>query len=197
MPPSSTGPHPEGPWSGRPRTHLPRAVRPAGRIAAAVLRLLRERDRPAPQEDDPRHRLALDLDDCRQELARWQRHADSYEQELTHVARERAHLLAWLAALHPSSAVITPVADAGPSGTHLLRLMAGERLLSWRLPSTDLPLFAHVPHTEPTATPPRRDGPGAPDQSAHIRRHTRLLAMEGSLFVTPAETQPSARPPDR
>ncbi|MEU1519680.1 hypothetical protein ABZ490_47495 [Streptomyces sp. NPDC005811] len=134
-----------------------------------------------------RHRLARDLDDCRRDLARWQRHADSYERELTRMSRERADLLAWLAALHPSSAVVTPAADTGPGGTHLLRLMAGERLLSWRLPPADLPLFAHVRHAEPTVVPPQREGPRIPDQAAHIRHHTRLLALEEALFTPPPD----------
>ncbi|MGW2891428.1 hypothetical protein ACWDDN_40230 [Streptomyces griseoruber] len=146
-----------------------------------LLRLLRARGTGS------RHRLALDLDDCRQELARWQRHADSYERELTRISRERADLLAWLAALHPSSAVVTPATDTGPGGTHLLRLMAGERLLSWRLPPADLPLFAHVRYAEPTVAPPRREGPRIPDQATHIRRHTRLLALEEALFTTPPD----------
>ncbi|MGW1785402.1 hypothetical protein ACWCQQ_40880 [Streptomyces sp. NPDC002143] len=184
MPPSTTDPRP------------PRAVRPAGRLAAALLRLLRPAGRTTPRAADPPNRLALDLDDCRRELARWQRHADSYERELTHVARDRAHLLAWLAALHPASAVITPVADEGPGGTHLLRLVAGERPLSWRLPPVDLPLFAHIPHEDRAAAHLPRDGPRDPDQAAHILRHTRLLALEGALLAAFAEPRPPARPTD-
>ncbi|MFF8484858.1 hypothetical protein [Streptomyces antibioticus] len=171
---------------------------PVGRTAAALLRRLRPRGAQEQQAAVPRPRLALDLDDCRQERERWQRHADSYERELSLVARERAHLLAWLAALHPASAVITPAPDGGTDGTHLLRLVAGERQLSWRLPPADLPLFAHVPYMEPTGTPSPGDGRRSPDQAAHIRRHTRLLALEGSLFTAPVERRPPpVRPGDR
>lgn len=126
-------------------------------------------------------RLRRELDDCRAERDRWRWHADSYERELTHALLERAHLLAWLAALHPSSAVLT----SGSDGTHLLCVEAGGRRLSWRLAQNDLPLFTHVPYARPVTT----DGhAGTPDQAAHIRSHTRLLAMEGSLFGAPAET---------
>ncbi|WP_327185370.1 hypothetical protein [Streptomyces sp. NBC_01334] len=140
-----------------------------------------------------RHGPSPDLDDCRQELARWQRHADSFERELTRVSFERAHLLAWLAALHPSSAVVAPAVGAGPDGTHLLRLVAGGRQLSWRLPPRDIPLFAHVPYTERATGHLQRDGPTAAEQAAHIRSHTRLLAIEGTLFAAPAERRPQAR----
>ncbi|MFF6991145.1 hypothetical protein [Streptomyces sp. NPDC010273] len=142
----------------------------------------------------PPHNPSPDLDGCRQEVARWQRHADSFERELTRVSFERAHLLAWLAALHPSSAVVTPVGGAGPDGTHLLRLVAGGRQLSWRIPPRDIPFFGHVPYTEGAADHQRRDGPTAAEQAAHIRRHVRLLALEGILFAAPAERRPQARP---
>ncbi|MFE7934724.1 hypothetical protein ACFU6S_39615 [Streptomyces sp. NPDC057456] len=183
-----TGPPPEE----------PRADRSFGRTAVALLRLLRPRGRTTRQETGPGERLALDLAGTRQELARWQRHADSYERELNRVSHERAHLLAWLAALHPASAVITPAADPAPGGTHLLRLVAGERQLTWRLPPADLPLFAHVPYTAQAPGPhrPRPDDHRFLDQAAHIRRHTRLLAVEETLFTAPAQIRPSARPPD-
>lgn len=129
----SAGRPPEEPASDGPRHRRSRAARPVGRMAA-LLRLLGSRGRAPRQRTVPRHDFSPDLDGCRQELARWQRHADSFERELTRVSFERAHLLAWLAALHPSSAVVTPAVGVGPDGTHLLRLVAGGRQLSWRLP---------------------------------------------------------------
>ncbi|AZQ37767.1 hypothetical protein EJ357_33475 [Streptomyces cyaneochromogenes] len=155
-------------------------------------------DRTLGPPAEPPHRLALDLDDCRQERDRWQRHADSYERELTRALLERAHLLAWLAVLHPSSAVLTPVTDSdGPGGSHLLRLEAGGQQLSWRLAPADLPLFTHVPCTEPATAPPRGDGQAPLDQAAHLRRHIHLLAMEGILFTAPAEKRPAPVRPVR
>ncbi|MGX1547536.1 hypothetical protein [Streptomyces adustus] len=189
----STGPLPEEPVAGGSRARRSRADRSTGRTAA-LFRFLRPRGRAVPQETESPEHPSVDLDSCRQELARWQHHADSFERELSRVAFERAHLLAWLAALHPSSAVITPAAGLGGDGTHLLRLVAGEQQLSWHLLPKDLPLFGHVPYAERNTGPLQRDGPGALEQAAHIRSHTRLLAIEGTLFAVPAEKQPSARP---
>ncbi|MFD9436701.1 hypothetical protein [Streptomyces sp. NPDC060002] len=160
-------------------------------------RLFGPRGRAPRPETASRHSPSPDLDDCRQELVRWQRHADSFERELTRVSFERAHLLAWLAALHPASAVVTPAVGAGPEGTHLLRLVAGGRQLSWRLPPRDIPLFAHVPYTEGAGGHLQRDGPTAVEQAAHIRGHTRLLALEGTLFAAPAERRPQAPSTER
>ncbi|MDR6980603.1 hypothetical protein J2X68_007343 [Streptomyces sp. 3330] len=194
VPSSSTGRPPEEPLSDGSRDRGSRTGRPVGR-AAALRRLLGLRGRAPRPETPPRHGSSSpDLDHCRQELVRWQRHADSFERELTRVSFERAHLLAWLAALHPSSAVVTPAVGAGADGTHLLRLVAGGRQLSWRLTPRDIPLFAHVPYTERAVGHGQRDGPAPGEQAAHIRSHTRLLALEGTLLATPAERRPQARP---
>ncbi|WP_406261928.1 hypothetical protein OIA45_32785 [Streptomyces chartreusis] len=168
----------------------PRSPGPLGRAAAVLLRALRRCGKPLARRTGPRHRLGRDLDACRQERDRWRRHADSYERELTRTRHERAHLLAWLAALHPSSAVLTPDAGSGPDGPHLLCVEAGGRQVSWRLSPADLPLFAHVPYAQPVIP----DSPAPPDQTAHIRRHTRLLAMEGTLFGATAETWAAVMP---
>ncbi|MGW2915771.1 hypothetical protein ACWC9X_35740 [Streptomyces asoensis] len=185
--PPTGGPPEENP-SGGPRAR--------GDRTGVLRRLLRPRGLTVRPQTAARHDTAPDLDDCRRELARWQRHADSFERELTRVSFERAHLLAWLAALHPSSAVVAPAAGAGPDGTHLLRLVAGGRQLSWRLPPRDIPLFAHVPYTERATGHLTRDGPAAAEQAAHIRSHTRLLALEGTLFAAPAPARgrPQAGP---
>ncbi|MER6673684.1 hypothetical protein [Streptomyces sp. NPDC000983] len=159
-----------------------------GRTAALLLRPFRRRGRP-------RGRLVRDLDDVRRERDRWQGHADSYERELSGVRLERAHLLAWLAALHPASAVLTPGPATGPEGGHRLSIEAGGRQLTWRLHPADLALFPHIPYGRSTAL--LVDGPQAPDQAAHLRRHTRLLAMEQLLFTAPAERWAPTRPPRR
>ena len=168
---------------------VPGGSRPRGRVIA-LLRLGSRRPTAASRADRS-HRLALELEGCRQDLARWRRHADSYARELSRLSRERAHLLAWLAALHPASAVVTPSAGAGP---HTLRLTAGERQLCWRLPSAELPLFTHVPYAEHPSAPAPGDGHGPVDQAAHIRRHTRLLAIEGAFLAAAAGRRPPSRP---
>ncbi|MEU9733961.1 hypothetical protein [Streptomyces sp. NPDC048002] len=160
-----------------------------GRTATFLLRALRRPGRP-------RGRLVRDLDDVRRERDRWQGHADSFERELTGVRHERAHLLAWLAALHPASAVLTPGPESGPDGGHRLCIEAGGRQLSWRLHPADLALFPHIPYGLPAA-PAASDGHPGPDQAAHLRRHTRLLAMEGLLYTAPADRWAPTRPPRR
>ncbi|MGW5472001.1 hypothetical protein [Streptomyces chartreusis] len=181
---------PSDPQPDVPGTDHPPSPGPLGRAAAVLLRALRRRGKPLARRTGPRHRLGRDLDACRQERDRWRRHADSYERELTRTRHERAHLLAWLAALHPSSAVLTPDTGSGPDGPYLLCVEAGGRQLSWRLSPADLPLFAHVPYAQPVIP----DSPASPDQTAHIRHHTSLLAMEGTLFGATAETWTAVMP---
>lgn len=181
---------PSDPLPDVPGTGHPRNPGPLGRAVAVLWRALRRRGKPLARRAGSRQRLGHDLDACRQERDRWRRHADSYERELTRTRHERAHLLAWLAALHPSSAVLTPDVGSGPDGPHLLCVEAGGRQLSWRLAPADLPLFAHVPYAQPVIP----DSPAPPDQTAHIRRHTRLLAMEGTLFGATAETWAAVMP---
>ncbi|MGW7262142.1 hypothetical protein [Streptomyces sp. NPDC054842] len=191
---------PADPAPESPRSSRPRPTGPLGRTAAALLFVLCPRGRgtrrrPADADrprTEPRRLLARDLDDCRQERDRWRRHADSYERELTLVSLERAHLLAWLAALHPSTAVITPATEPRTQGTYLLRLVTGSRQLSWQLSLTELSLFTHVPYVEKATDPSPEAAHSARDQAAHIRRHTHLLTVEASLLGIPgpAEGQP-------
>ncbi|WP_432057793.1 hypothetical protein [Streptomyces sp. bgisy022] len=158
------------------------AVGAAGRRSGGLVgRLLRHRTARRRETED-RLRLQHELSVSRQRLARWQQHADSYERQLGRVQRERAHLLAWLAALHPASAVLTPLTGPGqgPQGAYRLCLVAGGWHLSWRIAPGDLALFAHVPPGPEPVPHPVPDG-DAPDQEAVIRRHTQLLACEGTL----------------
>ncbi|MEV0176857.1 hypothetical protein AB0I00_37815 [Streptomyces sp. NPDC050803] len=173
-----------------PGTDAPGAPGPLARAAAVLRKALWPSSRTVERPATPPGRLALDLADCRRERDRWQRHADSYERELTRALRERASLLAWLAALHPASAAVTPDADGG----HVLCVQAGGRRLCWPLASADLPLFAHVPYRDPVAPPSRGDAPTPVDQATHLRRHIRLLALEGVLPPAPPETPPRGRP---
>ncbi|MFJ3666742.1 hypothetical protein ACIPSE_09840 [Streptomyces sp. NPDC090106] len=158
----------------------PRLLR---RTAVALHRLVRSARRPPRGERD--------LADCRRQRDRWRHHADCYERELTRVRNERAHLLAWLAALHPASAVLlAPDPEAGPDGGHRLCVEAGGRRMSWHLRPADLPLFTHTRHAPAGVPAPAHQ---LLEQAAHLRRHTRLLALEGLLS---AESAPASPPGD-
>jgi hypothetical protein len=58
--------------------------------------------------------------------------------------RERAHLTAWLATIHPS--VIAPAPDVDEPGWQILYLTAGGRQMSWHIHPRDAELYAHVEH---------------------------------------------------
>ncbi|WP_404190497.1 hypothetical protein [Streptomyces tauricus] len=156
----------------------------------------------APDTTDPSadrlQRLWNDLNTSRAQTARWKRHADAYARERDSVARERAYLLSWLAALHPSSAVVSraPTPDGTTSdgnalddtagngtagGWHVLTLVAGGRPLSWSLAPREVPLFQHVRQAGDTDTRAWRDAREMEAQYAHIHRHTRVLALEDDL----------------
>ncbi|MEU3793413.1 hypothetical protein AB0F07_27000 [Streptomyces fructofermentans] len=128
-------------------------------------------------------RLGDELHTSRTEAARWQRHADAYARDREHMARERAHLLAWLAALHPSSAVVSqaPAPDGTAGGWHVLTLVAGGRPLSWTLAPREVPLFQHVRWARDPDTRAWRDLEEIEAQYAHIHRHTRMLALEDDM----------------
>ncbi|MGW2831605.1 hypothetical protein [Streptomyces sp. NPDC001286] len=136
--------------------------------------------RYALARDEDRQRLETDLRNCAEATARWQRHADSYAHELRRTTRERAQLLAWLAALHPASAVVTVFDDPdGSMDSYCLRLVAGGRVLSWPIARDDLPLFDHVPCVV-TASPYETHVEETAERAAHLRQHTRLLARDGA-----------------
>ncbi|AMW11641.1 hypothetical protein A4E84_20370 [Streptomyces qaidamensis] len=128
---------------------------------------------------------------AREEAARWRRHADSYDQERaravealadahrnTYAAHaESAHLLAWLAALHPASAVMTPASDEDPGGPQVLYLVAGGWQMSWTVGRELVPLFGHVPVVDRTDSRAQWDGHGTEQKYQRIRQHVRLLAL--------------------
>lgn len=87
---------------------------------------------------------------------------------------ERAHLVAWLAALHPS--VIAPAPDAG-DGWHLLYLRAGGWQMSWHIAPADLPLFDHVEHVDPGDARAQWDGHSSAQKYLRIRTHTAVLCL--------------------
>lgn len=56
--------------------------------------------------------------------------------------RERAHLTAWLASIHP--AVLAPAPDIDEDGWQILYLTASGQQLSWHIHPRDAELFTHV-----------------------------------------------------
>lgn len=139
---------------------------------------------------DPVAILSEALATAKEEAARWKRHADSYDterteatqlcdqyrDELKRVERERAQLLAWLAALHPASTVIAPAHD--PEGTQDLYIVAGGWQLSWPIAARDAELFRHVTVVDVTDVRAQWDGHGTVQKYERIRNHVRLLALD-------------------
>ena len=147
---------------------------------------------------DPVAVLSRALTDAQGEAARWKRHADTYDNERDTAVkafnakvleaedagrerdgayRERSQLLAWLTALHPSTAVITPAPDIDEDGWHLLYLVAGGWQMSWHIAPRDLPLFRHVELVEPSDPRAQWDGHGTEQKYQRIQQHVRLLAL--------------------
>jgi len=88
--------------------------------------------------------------------------------------RERAHLVALLAAM-TDGAVIAPAPDVDEPGWQIAYLKIGGRQASWHISPRDADLFEQVEHV--TADHPRAqwDGHTTDDKYARIRQHTRLL----------------------
>ncbi|MEE4598254.1 hypothetical protein V2J94_41535 [Streptomyces sp. DSM 41524] len=91
--------------------------------------------------------------------------------------RERAHLLAWISALHPANAVITPAADIDEPGWQLLFLLVGGWQMSWHIHPRDAELFAHVEQVEPTDPRAQWDGHSTDAKYQRIQEHTRRLSQ--------------------
>ncbi|MGW3847150.1 hypothetical protein [Streptomyces fagopyri] len=128
---------------------------------------------------------------AQEDAARWQRHADSYAKDLRETTdaladrtrerdgayEERAQLLAWLAALHPSTTVITQSPDVDEDGWQLLYLVAGGWQMSWHIHPRDAQYFRHVTVVDVTDVRAQWDGHGTAQKYERIRNHTRLLAL--------------------
>lgn len=82
--------------------------------------------------------------------------------------RERAQLLAWLAALHP--AVIAPASDVDEDGWQILYLTpeAGGQM-SWHIAPRDAGLLAHVERVEPDDPRAQWDGHTTEEKYQRIR----------------------------
>ncbi|WP_324787066.1 hypothetical protein [Streptomyces sp. H51] len=104
--------------------------------------------------------------------------ADEPAEALTAARRERNHLAAWLAALHPS--VLAPAPDAG-DGWHRLFLRAGGWQFTWPIPPADLPLFDHVRRVPAGDVRARWDGHTIAQMYLRIRTHTAVLGMGNGI----------------
>lgn len=82
--------------------------------------------------------------------------------------RERAHLVAHLAAIHPSTIGVDPDEPDWP----VVYIDAPSGQLSWHLAQDDLPLFTHVPRTTATLW----DGHTTEEKYARLDAHTRAVA---------------------
>lgn len=122
-------------------------------------------------------RQAEDLRLAREKAARWKQHADDFARERDDAQRECAQLLAWIAALHPASAVIAPAHDG--EGAQDLYIVAGGWQLSWPIAARDTDLFRHVAAVDVTDVRAQWDGHGTEQRTERIRGHVRLLALDG------------------
>ncbi|MEU1141816.1 hypothetical protein ABZ392_33910 [Streptomyces sp. NPDC005885] len=130
-------------------------------------------------------RQAEELATAREEAARWKQHADDFaheaedrEKERDGAYRERAQLLAWIAALHPATTVITQSPDVDEDGWQLLYLVAGGWQMSWHIHPRDADLFRHVTVVDVTDARAQWDGHGTVQKYERIHNHVRLLALD-------------------
>ncbi|SCD41086.1 hypothetical protein GA0115251_106932 [Streptomyces sp. TverLS-915] len=90
--------------------------------------------------------------------------------------RERAHLLALLAAM-TSGAVLAPAPDVDEPGWQILFLTIGDQQCSWHIAPADIDLFAfveHVPAIDPRA---QWNGHTTDEKYERIAEHTAELAQ--------------------
>ncbi len=100
---------------------------------------------------------------------------EEHEAALGGALRQRNHLAAWLAALHPS--VLAPAPDAG-EGWHRLFLRAGGWQFTWHIPPADLALFDHVQRVPAGDARARWDGHTTDQMYLRIRTHTAVLGLD-------------------
>ncbi|MDG9703753.1 hypothetical protein [Streptomyces sp. DH37] len=103
------------------------------------------------------------------------------EKERDGAYRERAHLLAWLAALHPASAVIAPAEDVDDPRWQLLYLTVGGWQMTWHIAPDDAHLFEDVEHVAADDPRAQWDGHTTDQKYARLRAHTNALHMAGQV----------------
>ncbi|MCQ6250885.1 hypothetical protein [Streptomyces malaysiensis] len=102
--------------------------------------------------------------------------AEQAEAERDQAYAERAALLAWISALHPANAVITPADDIDEPGWQLLYLLISGWQMSWHIAPRDTELFGHVEHVAPGDPRAQWDGHSTTEKYERIREHTARLS---------------------
>ncbi|MEU0808763.1 hypothetical protein [Streptomyces sp. NPDC005970] len=93
--------------------------------------------------------------------------------------RERAALLAWISALHPANAVITPAEDvADEDGWLLLYLLVGGWQMAWHIHPRDADLFDHVEHATPDDPRAEWDGHTTEAKYDRLQLHVQRLTAD-------------------
>jgi hypothetical protein len=100
--------------------------------------------------------------------------AGPLNQLLNAAYRERNHLAAWLAALHPS--VLAPVEEGGDDW-YVLFLRAGGWQFAWPIDPADLSLFDHVQRVPVDDARAEWDGHSTEQKYRRIRTHTAVLRL--------------------
>ncbi len=103
--------------------------------------------------------------------------AEGAEAERDGAYRERAHLVALLAAM-TDGAVIVPALDVDEDGWALLYLTIGGRQCSWHISPRDLELFEHVERVRPDDPRAQWDGHTTEAKYAGIAAYTAELAQQ-------------------
>lgn len=104
--------------------------------------------------------------------------------------RERAHLVALLAAM-TDAAVIAPALDLDEPGWWIVYLTIGGRQASWHISPRDAGLFTHVERVEPDDLRAQWDGHTTEQKYAHIRR---MAVPDGPGPEETDTTQPEPGP---
>jgi hypothetical protein len=94
----------------------------------------------------------------------------SLDEQLDGAYRERAHLVALLAAMTPR-AVITPAEDVEEPGWQIIYLLIGGRQASWHIAPRDADLFEHVKHVDSLDPHTIWDGHTTEQKYDRIRDH--------------------------
>ena len=106
------------------------------------------------------------------------------EQERDGAYRERAHLVAWLAALHP--AVIAPAPDVDEPGWQILYLRSSTHgwQMTWHIHPRDAGLFTDVEHVAVDDPRAQWDGHSTEQKYNRMRAHIRVVHMNNRLGAT-------------
>ncbi|MGW7359431.1 hypothetical protein ACWGI0_23055 [Streptomyces sp. NPDC054802] len=143
------------------------------RAAEAVAALIRSDN----ARDQVRQRLAAAAQlaaDERDRAYKAERRLDEAEAARDGAYRERAHLVALLAAM-TTGAVIVPAVDVDEPGWQIAYLTIGGRQASWHISPADADLFGLVPRVASDDPRAQWDGHSTEEKYAHIREQTAEL----------------------